>query len=286
MSENYGITHSRLSIIFKFLRDTYGDVFQLHLPSQTLCLLSECMNTYVTVKLPMVPFYESLSSLESTTDGVFEFDYSTLWTLVQEKLPCSQSSSLLIFKIEKIDNRKYLGVANWPANNTEVKVLLRPGNASRILNILPLAQEISQYQIGPVLVKDLSEWLSYGFASATTFVDLKITGKNQVTIISHQIDVGTFIVKNRETNILQSGSTLCQQDSLANPFVQATHQSSQHFDAFVCTQGCRLVSFDAKQIQQFLGLFPEAECKLQCSIGEPLRLVIADMTMIVVPYDA
>ena len=285
MSENYGITHSKLSIIFKFLRDTYGDVFQFHLPSQTLCLLSECMNTYVTVKLPMVPFHESLSSLESTTDSVFEFNYSTLWTLVEEKLQCSQSPSLLMFKIEKIGSLQYLCVANWPANTTEVKVLLRPGNASRILNILPPTQEMNQYLIGPVLVGDLCEWLSYGFAPATTFVDLKITGKNQVTIISHQIDVGTFIVKNRETNIHRGGSPLCKQDSLAIPYVSTAHQSSQHFDALACTQGCQLVSFNAKLIQTFLRLFPEAHCEFQCSAGEPLRLVIGDMTMIVVPYD-
>lgn len=269
------ITYERLSILWKFLRDSYGNVFQIHLTSCSLCLLSECMNTYVKVKLPMLN--------PTTTDqpsDIFEFDSSILWTLIEAKLKCFQVSSSLMFKIEQIKDQRYLGVANWPENDTEVKVLLKPGNASRILNIdeSPALRSSHQFLIGPVSSRELCEWVSYGFEPATTFVDLIISGKSEVTIISHQNNIGTYIVKKRKTDIFDNNPSLSE-------------RSLQHFDSTpmsitAVTQCCRLVSFDAKQIKILLELFPECLCVLKCNVGEPLQLTLdADITMIVVPHE-
>jgi hypothetical protein len=236
------------------------------------------MNTYVKVRLPIVSPMLNLTTIDPKTD-VFEFDSSVLWTLIDAKLKSSSIPSSLMFKIEQIDNQRYLGVANWPLNDIEVKVLLKPGNASRILNIdeSHASQSSHQFRIGPVSSRELCEWMSYGFAPATTFVDLKITGKSEVLIISHQVNIGTYIVKKRNTTIFDRDGAL---------------ENSQHPHSLVCaaataaTQGYQIVSFDAKQINALLELFPDCLCVLQCNVGEPLQLTLNETTMIIVPHDA
>jgi hypothetical protein len=255
------IEYTKLLSILKFLQSTYGDLFQLNLGTKCISLLSECMDMYITFLLPILPN-------SNQADGIFEFNCSTLLDLIEQKL--QSSSNLVVFKIENIQNRLFLCVANWPSNTIEIKVLLRPGNAMKILDIDAKSKDSEQY-IGPVSCRDIMEWMSYGFLPSSTFVELKITGKHEITTVAHQDDIGFFIVKKRKTFI-------------SNKDTDIIYQSS-HFQSLLCKNGFHLVSFDAKKIKSFLELFPNDNCLLSCASEEPLHLCIDRLKMIVIPHN-
>ena len=256
------IQYNKLHSILKFLQCTYGDLFQIDLDTKSICILSDCMNMYTTCQLPILP-----NVTKKCKDRIFQFHCSVLLSLMEQKLQCSSVASVM-FKVEEIGNRLFLCVANWPNNDTEVKVQLRPGDVSKILNIT-IESTTFQQCIGPSLCSDVLEWISCGFLAETTYVEFKISATDEVTIISHQTEINTLIVKKRKTMVFDNSPKTIQEN-----------------DSFLCvTRGSPVISFNAKNIKSFLELFRDSVCMMQCSVGEPLHLSIENMKMIVVPYE-